>query len=223
MDDPVSSLDHRWRERIAHRLALEANTRQVIVFTHDLVLLRALLEECDREGVGSRRQYVRRDGDGCGISSPDLPWVAMRVKERVGVLRRRQQEAAALYRKEGTDAYEPAARELYGLLREAWEQAVVEVLLNDVVARYRPSIQTQKVQDLYDITKDDRQIVDAGMTECSRWLRGHDHPPADNAPFPAPDELLAEIQQLDDWVLQIRRRRESKKPPSAIASPKPTS
>jgi hypothetical protein len=37
-------------------------------------------------------------------------------------------------------AYEREGREIYGLLREAWEQAVSEVLLNDVVERYRPSI-----------------------------------------------------------------------------------
>lgn len=37
-DDPVSSLDHRWRRQVAYRLVEEAAVRQVIVFTHDLVL-----------------------------------------------------------------------------------------------------------------------------------------------------------------------------------------
>ncbi len=41
-DDPVSSLDHVWRERIANRLVKESSTRQVIVFTHDIVFLLAL-------------------------------------------------------------------------------------------------------------------------------------------------------------------------------------
>ena len=44
-DDPVSSLDHTWRERIARRLVAEASKRQVIVFTHDLLFLRLLLDE----------------------------------------------------------------------------------------------------------------------------------------------------------------------------------
>ena len=35
-DDPVSSLDHRRRERVSKRLAAEAACRQVIVFTHDI-------------------------------------------------------------------------------------------------------------------------------------------------------------------------------------------
>jgi energy-coupling factor transporter ATP-binding protein EcfA2 len=38
-DDPVSSLDYKWREAVARRLVQEAKSRQVIVFTHDIVFL----------------------------------------------------------------------------------------------------------------------------------------------------------------------------------------
>jgi len=38
-DDPVTSMDHRWREKVANRLAREAKQRQVIVFTHDAVFI----------------------------------------------------------------------------------------------------------------------------------------------------------------------------------------
>jgi recombinational DNA repair ATPase RecF len=37
LDDPVSSLDHNYRERVARRLVEAARQRQVIVFTHDIV------------------------------------------------------------------------------------------------------------------------------------------------------------------------------------------
>ena len=36
-DDPVSSLDHRWRKKVAERIVKEAENRQIVVFTHDLV------------------------------------------------------------------------------------------------------------------------------------------------------------------------------------------
>jgi len=97
-DDPVSSLDHIWRERIGRRLALEAKARQVIVFTHDLLFLKVLLDECAHQEVAFRHQYVRRDDTSSGICSADLPWVAMRVKERLGVLRARWQETEKLSR-----------------------------------------------------------------------------------------------------------------------------
>jgi len=209
-DDPVSSLDHIWRERIARRLVLESKGRQVIVFTHDLVFLKLLLDECSQQDAPCQHQYVRRVAESSGICSPDLPWVAMRVKERIGVLRTRWQEAEKLFRLGGPDAHEREAREIYGLLREAWEQAVGEVLLNDVVERYRPSIETKKVRYLSDIADEDCAELEAGMTECSRWIRGHDRPAANGTHFPKPVDLKKRIDDLDEWSRRIRKRREGK-------------
>lgn len=116
-------------------------------------------------------------------------------------------DSEKLSRTSGADAYEKEAREIYGLLREAWEQAVGEVLLNDVVERYRHSIETKKVRHLHDITEGDCTMVEEAITECSRWIRGHDQPPADGIPFPKPADLQKRIQDLDDWVQTIRKRR----------------
>ncbi|MHB8432278.1 MAG: AAA family ATPase [Candidatus Tyrphobacter sp.] len=206
-DDPVSSLDHIWREKIARRLVMEAKDRQVIVFTHDLLFMRVLVEEANRQGVQCDSQYVRREAEP-GLCSPNLPWVAMRTKDRIGKLRDMCQSAEKLQRTASGEEYERAAREIYALLRETWEQAVVEILLNDVVERYRPSIQTQRVKDLHDITEEDCKTVDDAMTECSRWIRGHDRAAADGTPFPAPTEFQKCVNDLDVWVKAIRRRRE---------------
>lgn len=206
-DDPVCSLDHIWRERIARRLVAETSARQVVVFTHDLVFLKCLLAEAERQKAACGRQYIRRDGAASGLCSEDLPWVAMGVKDRIGVLRNRWQAAEKTSRTTGAEAYEREAREIYGMLREAWEHAVGEVLLDDVIERYRPSIETQKVRHLHDISKQDCQDVEDAMTECSRWIRGHDPAPADGTPFPAPAELKKRIDDLDVWAKRIRQRR----------------
>ena len=115
--------------------------------------------------------------------------------------------AEKTYRTEGVEAYEREARTIYGMVRETWERAISEVLLNDVVEHYRPSIQTPKVRFLHDITEDDCKAVEEGMTECSRWIRGHDQPPADATPFPPPADLKQRIENLDLWVKAIRKRR----------------
>ena len=54
-DDPVSSLDHINREKIAQRLAKEGATRQVIIFTHDQAFLHNLKAACKKKS-----QYPRR-------------------------------------------------------------------------------------------------------------------------------------------------------------------
>src|SRR5713226_7631463 len=92
-----------------------------------LVEYRERQHECDQESIQYTHQYIRRDTQ-AGICSPDLPWLAMNVKQRLGVLRNRWQAANKLYTKGAPDDYERAGRELYGLLRESWERGVSEVL-----------------------------------------------------------------------------------------------
>lgn len=139
-DDPVSSLDHVWRERVARRLVSEAAGRQIVVFTHDIVFLLCLKGEAENAKVKCHTQYVRRDAGGPGRCSSDLPWVAMKVKDRIGRLKVLWQVAEKTFRTSSMEEYEKQAREIYGLLREAWERGIEEVLLNDTVERYRPSI-----------------------------------------------------------------------------------
>jgi len=122
-------------------------------------------------------------------------------------LRKQWQAADKLFRTSTPDAYEKDARDIYGQLREAWEQAAGEILLNNVVERYRPSIETQRLKNLHDITEEDCKTVEKAMAECSRWMRGHDHPAADGTPFPQPTDLLKRIEELDSWVQGIRKRR----------------
>src|SRR5439155_25135954 len=104
-DDPVSSLDHIWRERIAKRLVSESKERQVIVFTHDILFLRFILDECQRQEITCHHQYIRREGE-AGICSSDLPWIAMGTKDRIGRLRDRWQAADKTFRTLGAEAYE---------------------------------------------------------------------------------------------------------------------
>lgn len=205
-DDPVSSLDHEWRERIAKRLVSEARIRQVIVFTHDILFLRFLLDEAKRKNVKYQNQYVRRD-DQAGLCSSDLPWIAMPTSDRIGKLRGLWQVVEKRFRT-SPEAYEPEARYIYGLLREAWEQAIGEVLLNDVIERYRHSVESHKVRHLHDITPEDCTAVDEAMTECSRWIRGHDQPAADATPLPQPLAIKKLIDDLEAWVRGIRKRRQ---------------
>lgn len=206
-DDPVSSLDHSWRENVARRLAREAQRRQVVVFTHDIVFVLALADEAEKAGSDCAHQYLRNDALGAGVTSQELPWVAMRAKDRIGVLKRKCQEAGKLFRTGPREAYDKEAIFIYGLLREAWERALEEILLAGIVQRYRPSIQTRQVGVLSDITKADCETLDAGMAKSSRWLPGHDQAAAENVDVPDVDELAKDVAELEDWVKSITKRR----------------
>ncbi len=206
-DDPVSSLDYRWREGVARRLVEEAKQRQVIVFTHDIVFLLFLKNFAQEQQVEQLDQHVRQLRAGAGVTSDELPWVAMPIKGKIGYLKKEMQSAEKQFRDGEQAAYERDAQYLYGLLREAWERALEEILLCKIVERYRPGVQTQQIAKIADVTDEDCRQLEAGMSKCSRWLPGHDQAAAARAPVPNPDELKADIEALDNWVKAINKRR----------------
>jgi hypothetical protein len=206
-DDPVSSLDVRWRRAVAARLVRESKGRQVIVFTHDVVFLLALHQAARDMGIEPHDQHVRNTPAGAGVCVEELPWAAMAVKKRIGHIKNEWASVDKLHRDGHQDQYEKEAKNLYGLLREAWERGTEEVLLGGVVERFRPGVQTQQITAISDITPDDYKAVEKGMSKCSTWLRGHGQAAAAPTPVPKPTELKADIDELDNWVKAINKRR----------------
>src|SRR3546814_2405800 len=51
VDDPVSSLDRDRSAKVADRIAEEAQKRQVVVFTHDMVFFNELCRAADECGI----------------------------------------------------------------------------------------------------------------------------------------------------------------------------
>lgn len=207
LDDPVCSLDHQWRRKVAYRLVQLASERQVIVFTHDIVFLVDIVEYCKAQNIPIRQSYLLRGPNQAGECLDGVPWVAMKVSRRIRRLRDWFQTAETTHRQQGPEAYEPEARRIYGRLREAWERAVEEVLLNGVVIRFDRAIHTQQLNRLNDITDEDIQMINEGMTKSSRFLEGHDEAGAVADPVPSPDELRQDINNLETWVGQVHQRR----------------
>jgi len=210
-DDPVSSLDHNWRARVARRLVAEASTRQVIVFTHELVFLSELVAAAEASGIPCTYRSLWRLKETAGHVHQDLPWAAQSTKSRLGTLREAWQRADKVFRVEGHGAYEPFGTQIYARLRQTWERAIEEVLLNKVVERFREGIETKRLGMVTDVSAADYEAVDAGMTKCSKWEGGHDQALAVNEPVPSPDELKADIDALDAWVKTVQTRRSGKK------------
>lgn len=205
-DDPVSSIDHIWRRRIARRLAEVASDRQVIVFTHDIVFLSFLRRFALEKGTAVKEIHIRR-GICPGECLNELPWEGLPVKRRIGYLKAEVQRAEAIRSQQDSTAYDKEAKRIYGLLRECWERAIEEVLLNEVVMRMDFAIQTRRLSPVVDISNADIARVDAGMTKASEFFQGHDEPEAVANPMPEPSELRSDIADLESWVKEVRKRR----------------
>lgn len=126
-DDPVSSLDHRWRQKVAERLIEEASTRQIIVFTHDLIFLNDLESLAGKMGVACSAISLTQSSAGAGIVNLGLPWVGAKVKERLDNLEKEARAAGKLYDVHDDEGYADAVSKLYSKLRSTWERALEDV------------------------------------------------------------------------------------------------
>lgn len=206
-DDPVCSLDHNYRMKVAARLVTEGREQQVIIFTHDIIFLLALQDQAARQQIPLETQTIRRLGPDAGICEEELPWPAMDVKRRLGHLKQVGQKAAAYHAKAEQDAYEALASHGYGLLRETWERTVEERLLNDTVQRFRQGIETQRLRRVV-VENGDWIRIEQSMSKCSEWMTGHDKAAGKGTPFPDPSEFKADIVTLEAFLQELQARQD---------------
>jgi energy-coupling factor transporter ATP-binding protein EcfA2 len=204
-DDPVSSLDHRRRERVAKRLADEAVQRQVIIFTHDIYFLCLLAEEAKQVGAAVVTQSLTRRAEGFGITEPELPFEGKNASKRIGALKAQQQDIAKLHKEGNEQEHHRQTVDAYFRLRMAWERAVEEVLLREVILRFRKGVEPQRLVGV-SVGDDDYAQVNAGMSKCSNYA--HDKAMIGGAAVPDPDELLTDILALEGWRTQVHKRAE---------------
>jgi energy-coupling factor transporter ATP-binding protein EcfA2 len=196
-DDPVSSLDHGRRERVARRFALEALDRQVVVFTHDLFFLNVLMHEASAQGIPPKALTLSQTPEGFGVAEETLPFAGANVSQRVGMLRNKQVECARRHKAGDQAGYQLLARDLYNDLRMAWERGVEEVLLNGVILRFRKGVETNRLRQVA-VEQEDLKAITAGMGRCSVYT-GHDGAIVANVAPPSLDEMTADITALEEW------------------------
>ena len=196
-DDPVNSLDHYRREKIAERFIQLAMDKQVIIFTHDIsffIILKKLAEGIENFSISFTT--IRNIQNTPGIVNPELPWIAQNIKSRVGYLRNKLVSLKNAERTDSQDDYILKLKTWYGLLREAWERAVEERLFKGVIERFSLGIQTQKLKKVK-ITDDLLDEIGTGMTESSKWL--HDTGAGLNPPPPTIEKIENDLKLLDDF------------------------
>ena len=215
LDDPVSSLDHVYREKIALRLTQEALSRQLIIFTHDLSLIMEIEGKCIElvlsQGLRPALSSftVRRNGKDSGFCLSEAPWRGMTTAQRAHHLDMNLNSFKQLFETD-TAQYNEKAALLYCLLREAWESLIEQDLFFDIVSRGRNSIQTTRIGQIT-IEPDDANKITSHMTTASTWMYGHDKSKAITENRPVPKQISADIEELRVFAKAIGIRRKPAK------------
>lgn len=200
-DDPISSLDQFWEERVIDRLIALSVSRQVIVLTHRLSLLGLITDKAAAPHVIN----IRREPWGTGQPG-DVPIFGKRPDSALTDLKNsRLVRARNTLNTEGAEAYYPLAKAICSDFRILLERIVELALLADVVQRHRRAVNTQgKIQQLAKIRAGDCDLVDGFMSKYSRY----EHSQSSEAPVepPQPEELEADIDCLIAWHAEFRAR-----------------
>ncbi|MCJ2065981.1 AAA family ATPase [Methylobacterium sp. J-088] len=208
-DDPVSSLDHLWRRKVAERLVEEGGVRQIVVFTHDLVFVNDLHVLADDGHVPISLVSLSHTSAGAGIVSTGLPWVGAKVRQRLDTLAKEARAARILYDAQEDEEYGIAVSRIYSKLRSTWERALEEVAFCGVINRHRDYIATKDLLKVTTLTAADVEAFAAGFKRCCDQTESHDPAPGRNAAPPIPEELLKAVQDLSDWVERVREQQKA--------------
>lgn len=207
-DDPVSSLDHRHRDRVAERLAEEGKTRQVVVFTHDMAFLLLLDEACrptkDRSETQIHYRLVSRGPEETGFCHADPPANVMPLDRVVDGMRSHLANVRGHHARGDQAAWQWEVVSFQDQLRTAWERAVEDVV-GPVVRRLSRKIDTGGLIKLTVVTEADCSAMREAFGRCSMLL--HSQPGEINPPLPTPAAVEAEITALADWIAGLRARQ----------------
>ncbi|MFA5300625.1 MAG: AAA family ATPase, partial [Lutibacter sp.] len=196
-DDPVTSLDHQRRALIAQRLVQISAFKQVIIFTHDISFFAKLTHYAENtSNISVTKTTMRRIGDTIGIVKPELPWVAQKVKDRIGYLRNALVRLKKLEKEGSEEEYNMQVKGWYGLLREAWERCVEERLFKGTIERFSGEVHTKPLKNI-EITPELVSMIDEGMTQSSNWV--HDQAMGLNPPIPDSSKAEEDLDLLFEF------------------------
>lgn len=210
LDDPVTSLDHIRRGRVAQRVIDFACSRQVLVFTHDIAFVSELKKAASEHGVMVTERSVSQT-----LSNPrrpgeilnSHPWKAKDVPTRIDELKNGLKKIIKLTESKTCDqqSYEEATANWAGMLSETWERIfsldIVGAILTDGGMEVRPKL----VRILVHFSDVDFRQFDASYSKVSTWARRHDKSVHLNYVAPTIDELERELDQLEQWYDRVKK------------------
>lgn len=206
-DDPVSSLDHVRRRKVAMRLIAEAKERQVIVLTHDIAFLSELIDSlAGVDEVKSAVCHLEWVGEFSGVVKPGLPWDKTSYKERIRVLQQRVRNMAP-WLQYPTDEQVLFVRGIYSDIRATIEKVVEDIVLNGVVTRFSDVVGVGNLHRITGLRKEDAQGLIDLWKKCHRVTGAHHQAQLKDAPVPDVDEMNADVSQIQvlaDNVIKYR-------------------
>lgn len=205
-DDPVTSLDMDYRDLIAKKIVQLSQTRQIVVFTHDLSFLRLLIDthksvtttDCAIIGID-------KYNDISGIVTDEIPYLAKNVQERVDSIRRilNEHDALAITDAHGRETKLDSARKRFRMLLE---RSVEEILSNKTYERFSKNIHLKK-GNLSSYIVTEQADVDFLLNLFGKYsVTEHDGGTSTIPQLPTKTEIEQDIRNYSTWKDNFRNK-----------------
>lgn len=208
-DDPMSSLDHIYRERVARRLAEEAQHRQVVIFTHDLGFLFEVNREAEKVDIPVKFQHVKRKSNAPGFVTDDLPLKARTAPSRVAALRSELKEIKGQLVNASEIKRVILTKGIIEQCREAWDQVIAD-FISPVLGRFDNKIAGSSLFKLLVLTQADVELITAARSRLSEDL--HNAAGALNPEEVTHEQLSAEVTVIHDFIEDLKKRPRAAEP-----------
>lgn len=195
-DDPSTSLDHHFRERIAKRLVALAQERPVIVFTHDAVFLTQVQMALTDSGAKALFQTVEWADGKPGAVMDGLAWENKSFGAQFQEIYEETSAFATAANPHLNDAERRKMRDLHARLRGALERGVRDVILNGVVHPFVDEIKVARLGAVAGFSLDEwRQVLEL-HDHCSAVIAAHDTNRDRQQEIPHPIDLLDKLKKI---------------------------
>lgn len=191
-DDPVTSLDETRKSEIAERLVDESLSKQVIIFTHDLVFVYHLINHSNDKSISHNCHWIISENDKVGnIYLNNTPSHDKKY--------RNTQPASDCYAKAKDAPPEERERQIkYGFaaLRTCYETFVINDLFANIVQRFNDRVSVMSLSSIYYDDVIINEII-TNFERCCKYMEGHTHSDNFVAIKLEPKNLYDEIVILD--------------------------
>lgn len=199
-DDPVTSLDEDRKSNIAERLVNLSQTKQVVIFTHDLVFLNALVNYSKDVNQAIFSHWIERINNEPGVvtlnNSPSLE----ADYKKTGEAQRWRDEAK---NQQGSER-ERSIKYGFTALRTNYEALTMFKIFNGAIERFNERVSIERIKEMVL----DKTIIDEVIEShalCCRYMEGHLHSNRYAAKKPTLEALIEEINRFDSLNSKITK------------------
>lgn len=197
-DDPVTSLDEERKSLIAERLVKEATSKQMIIFTHDLVFVSSLVAISEEQKINMDCHWIEKLDEKPGVvwlkNAPSFE----KSYKKSGKAQDYYNEAKQC----GPQQREDKIKNGFAALRTSYETLVVFDLFKGVVQRFNERISIDSLPNVNFTSELRDEIVD-NFRLCCRYMEGHSHSDKYAYIKPTLENLSEEINRFNEVKKKI--------------------